>query len=63
MKKTYVKPRTIRVKGSLESVMYSYSTAITGGYPNPNPPMGTDETTAGSGIPPMGNDAKRYWGI
>lgn len=59
----YVKPRTATVSVNTENVLYSYSTAVTGGYPDLTPSMGTDETTAGSGAPTMGNDAKRYWGI
>lgn len=41
MKQNYVKPRTAKLAASVESVMYSYSTAITGGTEY-RPRMGTD---------------------
>lgn len=41
MKKTYVKPRVAIVAANIESMMYSYSTAVTGGYEY-RPKMGTD---------------------
>lgn len=41
MKKNYVIPRTAVVAVNVENVMYSYSTAVTGGY-DYHPRMGTD---------------------
>ena len=41
MKKIYVKPRTAIVAANIESMMYSYSTAVVGGDEY-LPKMGTD---------------------
>ena len=41
MKQMYVKPQTREVSVNTESVMYSFSTAVTGGYEY-RPRMGTD---------------------
>lgn len=56
MKKVYSQPKVRKVRVIASTIMVC---SYTGGYPD-NTPEGT---SAGSGAPTMGSDAKRYWGI